>query len=145
MSSRLQELQGPFTDFYYITWVRWMTALMWTCGETPLSKLWPGRTSCFILHRANIQFVSTQLFYPVIFLKRSCLVRVHPSSERCDAKHVRYTKDNKSWQQQHFIKVFKLFACSGSPHHPPTSLYIPKIVSLISISSRFYLAGSKLD
>ena len=42
---------------------------MWTCGETPLSKLWPGRTSCFILHRANIQFVSTQLSIQSYFWK----------------------------------------------------------------------------
>lgn len=122
-------------------------------NDSPHVNLW-GDSFVQTLTREDILFHSAQgkhpvcvntTFYPVIFLKSSCLVRVHPSPERCDAKHVRYTKDNKPWQQQHFTKVFKLFACSGSPHHPPTSLYIPKIVSWITIGSRFNLAESKLD
>lgn len=82
-------------DILYITWLPWMRIFMWTCGDTPLSKLSPGRTSCFILHKTNIQFVSTQLSIPSYFYKG--LV--------CPSKHFRDTKyilvayiQLKNWQ-----------------------------------------------
>ena len=146
MSSRLQELQWPFTYFYYITWVWWMTALMWTCGETPLSKLWPGRTSCFILHMANIQFVSTQLSIQSYFWQGLVLFKfiqaqssVTPNTWGTQKIISPDNNNNTSLKYWNYLLVWV------PAHHPPTSLYTPKIVSLIIFSSRFYFAGSKLD
>lgn len=123
MSSRLWEVQLPFTYFNRIIWLRWMRAFMWTCGDTPLSKLWPGRTSCFILHKANIQFVSTQLYISSYLWKKILFEWIQTQSsvtfDTCgtlSVLHVHY----KPWQHR-TIQTIRLFSLV-TPASPHTSI-----------------------